>query len=173
MENPDFQKQKRKALSRLASERIDRPLANLVRKLNGLPHCFTLQCCYGHFVYDGQNDVHNLDPLPTDRDIGVVEYRIAYVALCVEASGRGRNMLEELKKIVRVDPENVQFGCAGWFWERQVNSYVMQVEPQRFKNADTASLRLREALRVEQIRNAFFGWLEAWPVNNGGPLGFV
>ena len=58
--------------------------------------------------------------------------------------------------ITAVDPENIQFFCADWFWERQVNSYALQVEPDRFKDQDRAKLDYAEALKVEKVRNEFF-----------------
>ena len=30
-----------------------------------LPYCFTIQSCFGHFVYGDESDVHNLEPLKT------------------------------------------------------------------------------------------------------------
>jgi hypothetical protein len=48
------------------------------------------------------------------------------------------------------------FCCAEWFWKRQVNSYALQVEPDRFKFEDKAILDYKEALRIEKIRNEFF-----------------
>jgi len=46
---------------------------------NELPYCFTLQSCFGHFVFCGQNDQQNLEPLPVNDPIVKVEYRIAYI----------------------------------------------------------------------------------------------
>ena len=43
-----------------------------------------------------------------------------------------------------------------WFWERQINSYALQVEPDRFKHEDRAILGYKEALKIENIRNEFF-----------------
>lgn len=69
LENPHFHKQKQKALGELAYDMIDRPLINLIKGFNELAYCFTLQCCYGHFVYNGQNDNRNLDPLPAKKSL--------------------------------------------------------------------------------------------------------
>jgi hypothetical protein len=85
-----------------------------------------------------------------------VEYRIAYIAFCIENSLLGRELFEALKEITAIDPENVQFCCAEWFWKRQVNSYALQVEPDRLKGKDTAILDYKEALHIEKIRNEFF-----------------
>lgn len=79
-----------------------------------------------------------------------------YIAFCVENSDRGRLFLEIIKKITLIDPENIQFCSAEWFWERQLNSYALQVEPERFKHEDKAFLGYTESLKIENIRNEFF-----------------
>jgi hypothetical protein len=155
-ENPNYQTQKQKILSDLNDDMIDMPIIGLINGFNKLPYCFTLQSCYGHFVYDGQKDTHNLDPLPAKGIIIKVEYRIAYIALCIENSASGRGLFEILKGITDIDPENIQFGCAEWFWKRHINSYALQVEPDRFMLKDTVILDFMEALHIEQIRNTFF-----------------
>jgi hypothetical protein len=85
-----------------------------------------------------------------------VEYRIAYIALCIENSDLGRMLFDALKGITNIDPENIQFCCAEWFWERQINSYALQVEPDRFKFEDKVVLDYQKALKIEKIRNTFF-----------------
>jgi hypothetical protein len=159
VENPHYQKQKQKVLCDLTDDMIDTPIIDLINGFNKLPYCFTLQSCYGHFVYNGQKDTHNLEPLPIKNTIAKVEYRIAYIAFCIENSLLGRELFAALKKITAIDPENVQFCCAEWFWKRQVNSYALQVEPDRLKGKDTAILDYKEALHIEKIRNEFFVWL--------------
>jgi len=79
VENPQYQDQRRKNLAGLSDDMIDEPIIGLINALNKLPHCYTLQCCYGHFVYNGQKDPHNLGPLPETDTIRKVEYRIAYI----------------------------------------------------------------------------------------------
>ncbi len=133
-ENPHYQLQKQKILSDLTDDIIDIPIIDLISGLNKIPCCFTLQSCYGHFVYNGQKDLHNLEPLPVAGAIGKVEYRIAYIAFCIENSAAGRGLFEALKDVTFIDPENIQFCCAEWFWNKQVNSYILQVEPTRFKH---------------------------------------
>jgi hypothetical protein len=160
VENPHFQEQRHKALAGLSDDMIDGPLIGLIHSMNRLAYCFTLQCCYGHFVTAGQKDPHNLEPLPAGDALDRVEYRVAYVCLCVESSDAGKALLEVLKRATAIDPQNVQFCCAQWFWDRQVNSYALQVQPDRFKHKDTAMLAFREALRIEKIRNQFFETLE-------------
>jgi hypothetical protein len=159
VENPSYQEQRRECLSALKDGMIDEPIIGLINAFNKLPFCFTLQCCYGHFLYNGQRDPHNMEPLPRMGSISQVEYRIAYVALCMQNSDAGKLLIDDLKKITHIDSENVQFGCAEWFWERQVNSYALQVEPDRFKTEDRCVLYYEEAMKIEKIRNEFFDQL--------------
>lgn len=159
MENPLFTVQKQKSLAGLSDVIIDEPIINIISSLNALHCCFTLQCCYGHFLYIGQQNKHSLDPLPRTNTISRVEYRIAYIAFCIENSETGRSLFDTLSNVTIINPDNIQFCSAEWFWERQVNSYALQVEPDRFKHQDKAFLDYKEALQVEQVRNAFFAHL--------------
>lgn len=139
IDNPDFAVRRRRALERLSDDMIDEPIVDQVRALNGLPYCFTLQSCFGHFVWHSGQDPHNLDPLPLDplppeAVPGSIEYWIAYLAFCIDNVPAGREFLEALEIVPRTAPGFIQFGCAGWFWERQINSYVLQAEPERFKD---------------------------------------
>ena len=156
MENPFYQDQKQQCLDGLSDEMIDAPLIDLINGFNTLPYCFTLQCCYGHFIYNDQKDAYNIEPLPISDTIARVEYKIAYICLCIDNNKSGRGLLEALKAVTGIDPENIQFCSAEWFWERQINSYALQVQPDRFKDQDTAILDHREALHIEKVRNAFF-----------------
>ena len=156
--NPDFSAQRDAALAGLERAEIDPPLAGIVRALNRMPHCFTLQCCCGHFVLPGQEDERRLATLPA-RFEGVeqVEWRIAYVALCLEHSPAGRGLLGQLGRICKLDPGNIQVGSARWFWERQVNTFVLQVEPQRFQHLDRVWLPWDQARAVQKARDL---WLQ-------------
>ncbi len=160
VENPAFQSQRQRTLTALKDAVIDAPIIDILNALNALPYCFTLQSCYGHFLYPGQKDPHNLEPLPLTHTIVRVKYRIAYLCLCVENSHSGKGLLKALQGITAIDPENIQFCCAEWFWKRQINSYALQVEPDRFKHQDTATLDYREALHLEKTRNTFFVTLQ-------------
>lgn len=92
--------------------------------------------------------------------VGEVEYRIAYVAFCLEESTAGRRLRGLLQRVTEIDPAYVQFGSPEWFWEhQQVNSYALQVEPERFGNQDVAVLEYREALHVQEVRGRFFARL--------------
>ena len=156
VENSHYQEQRQKSLAGLTDVMIDVPIIKIINGFNKLPYCFTMQSCYGHFLYNGQKDTHNLESLSVTNTIARVEYRIAYIAFCIETSDSGRRLFEALKEITVIDPQNIQFCCAEWFWKRQVNSYALQVEPERFKREDRAILDCKEALNIEKIRNEFF-----------------
>ena len=160
-ENPHYQDQRQRTLAGLSEDMIDAPIIDLIKAFNELPYCFTLQSCYGHFVFKGQDDPHNLEPLPVTSTVARVEYRIAYICLCVEKNELGKRLLDALNEVTAMDRENIQFCCAEWFWKRQINSYALQVEPERFKHKDSAILDYREALHIEKTRNAFFARLRA------------
>ena len=106
-ENPHYQSQKEKILFNLNDDMIDMPIIGLITGFNKLPYCFTLQSCYGHFVYNDQKDTHNLDPLPAKEIIAEVEYRIAYIAFCIQNSATGRGLITAFKEITDIDPENI------------------------------------------------------------------
>jgi len=163
VENPYYQDQRQTSLTNLSDEVIDAPIIDLIKGFNKLSYCFTMQSCYGHFVYDDQKDPYNFEPLPISDIIDRVEYRIAYICLCIENSDSGRGLLKALNEITAIDPENIQFCCADWFWNKQVNSYALQVQPDRFKHKDSAMLDYREALQIEKIRNEFFIQLREIP----------
>jgi hypothetical protein len=156
VDNPSYSEQRQSALSHLDTNVIDLPIVELISSFSQLPYCFTLQCCYGHFVYAGQNDRHSIEPLPVSDTINTIEYRIAYVAFCIENSRPGTTLLNHLKQIPALAPEYIQFGCAEWFWNQQVNSYALQVEPKRHMTKDTCFVDYNEALYIEKVRNQFF-----------------
>lgn len=156
VDDPGFLDQRRDSVAQLAGVSIDRPIAENIGLFNRLPSCFTLQSCYGHFLHENQKDRYNVDPLPVTDLIVTVEYRIAYVAFCVENNNSGRALLYGLRGMPQIDPEYIQFCSAEWFRERQANSYALQVEPWRFRDKDMVVLSYEEALRVEQARNRFF-----------------
>lgn len=161
VDNPRFARQRRKALKRLDLSTIDAPIVDLIRAFAEIPCCFTLQSCFGHFLFEGARDEYNLSPLPQQPpEPRTVEYRIAYIALCVEYSESGRDLIRDLQSITAVDPEYVQFGCPDWFWSKQVNSYALQVEPARFRHEDRCRSDYQEALHIERIRNWFFTELQ-------------
>ena len=158
VDNPHYDEQRRACSDKLELDiaAIDAPIIEIVRGFARLPYCFTLQSCYGHFLYAGQKNPNNTQPMPKTDGITDVEYRIGYVALCIEDSLPGRELFDALGSLTAIDPEYVQFGCAVWFWKRQVNSYALQVEPERYMTKDRATVSYQEALHIEGIRNQFF-----------------
>ena len=72
IENPSFNKHRKMALGGLSFDVIDKPIVEIVKKITSISYCFTLQSCYGHFLYVGQNDPHNLEPVSLnaqDQDV--------------------------------------------------------------------------------------------------------
>ena len=153
-----FAGDRREALRLLDPGAIDSPIVDIVTACAALPHAFTLQCCYGHFLCSPDQDMHTLAPIPDDC-AGPVRYRIAYVAFCVENSDRGRAFHAELARIPDVDPGFIQFGSPDWFRERWPNSYALQVEPVAHRFKDEALLDVSEARRTAMARDGFFARL--------------
>ena len=139
---------------------LDAPIAEIISGFAEIPYCFTLQSCYGHFVHGNQRNIHNIEPLPISDDITNVEYRIAYIAFCIKSSNLGRALFHDLSTILTIDPDYIQFGCAEWFWQRQANSYALQVEPRRYMTKDMVIVHYHEALHIEKIRDLFFARLK-------------
>jgi hypothetical protein len=140
---------------------IDDPIVDLVTGFNELPHCFTLQSCSGHFLWDDQRDLHSLAPLPALPAMGgtIVTYRIAYIAFCLDHGESGKNLCVALRQATAIDRHNIQFGWADWFWKQQINSVVLQVEPDRFRYEDTATIEPAEAHHLATTRDSFFARL--------------
>lgn len=159
VDNPLFGDQRRHAMRRMEAATIDAPIVELIGGFSKLPYCFTLQSCYGHFVHGSQLDRDNVECLPESTSKDPVDYRIAYVALCVDKCDDGVLLVEALSRITDVDPDYVQFGCAMWFWRQQVNSYALQVEPERYKTRDSITVDYQEALRLQRVRDEFFAEL--------------
>lgn len=156
---PDFSEQRQLSLRQMNIDEVDAPIAELIASFALIPWCYTLQSCYGHFLYPGQTDKHLIAPLPVFDSTTTIHYRIAYIALCVENSASGKKLVAGLKRIPVIDPDHIQFGSAEWFWERQANSFVIQVIPARHMTEDTAWIGYDEALHVEKIKTAFFDHL--------------
>ena len=156
VDHPEYEIKRAEALSSLDLDLIDKPIVDIVESCSRLPHCFTLQSCYGHFVHPGQPDTRYTDPLADCPPGAQIEYRIAYLALCLQNSSPGHKLFDDLQAVSLVDPQYIQFGSAHWFWRQNVNTYALQVEPERFKNQDTAMVDLDEALHLESVRNAVF-----------------
>jgi Uncharacterized conserved protein len=159
--NPGYSTGRQNALDQLKVEiragRIDPPLIDILTMISGLPCCYTLQSCFGHFVHEKQRNEQNFEPLARyEGTVAEVTWRIAYMAFCIEDSPDGRALCSALQDLTTIDPNNVQFGCADWFLEQCVNSYVFQVSPERFRYQDTMILSMQEALQVEHVRDLLF-----------------
>lgn len=157
--NPDFADQRRAALKSFARADIDPPIREVMQAVNRLPWCFSLQCCWGHFVTAQNPDQHNLARLTPDTPDQTCHYRISYLALCLDTGPDARDMLEEMRAVPdALGPDLAQFGCAEWFWKQWVNSYVLQVQPRAMAHLDSMDLGLEQALQVQEARDRF------WPM---------
>ncbi len=111
VQNARYAQDRLDALAALDSRSIDAPIVDIVAGLAALPHCFTLQSCYGHFVCSVDDSPRDLEPIaPGCRH--AVTYRIAYLALCLEDSQRGRALQRALARVPEVAPGYIQFGSA-------------------------------------------------------------
>ncbi len=156
IDDPGFESRRIETVKKLDIKAIDSPIVKIIDILSHVDHCFTLQCCWGHFVHDGQSDQLSIAPLANYTDTTTVEYRIAYMAICIQNSPAGLRLHDDLKAIVHIDPAYIQFGCADWFWKQHVNSYIIQTEPKRFKRFDTAKVDIAEALHLQSVRNRMY-----------------
>lgn len=155
---PNFKADRLAVLDNLDLDLIDSPLVKLIKDINRLPYLFTLQCCYGHFLNKDGKEISNLDLSETNER---VEYRLAYIAFCIENSLSGRNIRQRLMNIpLSIDRDKIQFCSAQWFWEQWLNSYALQVMPKRFKDRDTAQFEYAEAREIENVRDYFFVFLK-------------
>ncbi|MFC1925369.1 hypothetical protein ACFLW2_01570 [Chloroflexota bacterium] len=157
IDNPHYHEERQEQLLKLDLSNIDSPIIDIVSGLAGLTYCFTLQSCYGHFLHKNQKNRMNVKPLPISDSIKSVEYKIAYIGLCIQNNKLGRALFHDLREIPLIDPDYIQFGCAEWFWERQVNSYALQVEPRRYMTIDEPPpISYQEAQHIQKVRNEFF-----------------
>lgn len=130
----------------------------MLRGYAALPHCFTIQSCYGHFVYGQQKDTKNVEPLPENPDESeMVGYRIAYMAFCLQNNDLGKRLFQDLREITEIDRDYIQLGSAEWWKRQHVNLYALQVEPDRYKTIDIPpDVSMKEALHMENLRNQMF-----------------
>ena len=161
VDHPDFLRERERQVRHLEeairNDEIDRPLVPLMHAFSAIPSCYTQQCCCGHFIHEYAPDKKNLVPVSRFRGaVEQVEYRIAYLALCIEKSERGQALLRDFHDLPAIDPAYVQFGSADWFWNQAVNSYAVQVVPDRWKCHDTATVDFEEAVHIESVRDRFF-----------------
>jgi len=160
-QDPDYTDRRKKYLNSLDLNVIDKPIRKIIECFGNLESCFTLQSCFGHFVHGEENDIHNIKPLPNREIPGSIEYRIAYIALSIQNNEKGQEIVRMLKNIVNKNPAYIQFGSAEWFWERSVNSVVIQVEPERFKTLDKIVTNYHEAVKIQKARDLFFEEIES------------
>jgi hypothetical protein len=158
VDNPEYEKNRSGALetlrSLIATGRIDPPLVELMELFSRVPHCYTLQSCYGHFVHERQSDEHTTARLAPYRGmVHMVHYRIAYIAFVLEKSKNGFVLCRDLRTLASRNPWYIQFGSAGWFWEQSVNTYQIQVILEREKGKDSLQVTYDEALRLENVRD--------------------
>jgi len=158
VDNPEYEKNRSVALAALrnliATRRIDPPLIELMELFSNIPHCYTIQSCSGHFVHERQPDEHTTARLaPYLGLVDMVQYRIAYLAFVLEKSRNGFALCRDLRTLASRNPRYIQFGSAAWFWERFVNTYEIQVVPEREKCRDSFQVTYGEALRLEKVRN--------------------
>jgi len=158
VEDSGYAHARQKSLAALDISSIDGPISDIVEGFATLPHCFTLQCCFGHFLCAPNQDPGNVEPIPLGFS-GLARYRMAYIAFCLENTPRGRALRQSLGRIPSIDPGYIQFGSADWFWGRWVNSYALQVEPEAYMFKDEAFLDSAEALRTQEARDQFFAEL--------------
>jgi hypothetical protein len=136
---------------------IDTPLLPIIREWIPVAHCFTVQCCFGHFVHDLETDTENLVPPSHYKGtIETIRYRLTYIAVCLQNNIHGREMYSDLEELAVDNPVFIQFGSADWFWEKLVNTYCIQLEPERLKNNDSGVITMDEALHLEMLRKDFF-----------------
>jgi hypothetical protein len=154
-----FIRNRQNLIEDLSVAKIDPPISGVINLIKKIPYCFSIQSCYGHFIYAGK-DLLNTDPLPELPPAVKVDYRIAFMALAIEDSSQGRELYDELCLVPQMDGDYIQFGCAEWFWNLYKNSYILQVCPERFRTKDSASVSYPEALHIEKVRNLFVEKLE-------------
>ncbi|MFC1525834.1 hypothetical protein ACFL6X_03365 [Candidatus Latescibacterota bacterium] len=111
VQNTRYCRDRQDALAALDLSSIDGPLVDIVSGFAALPHCYTLQCCFGHFLRTPAQDLHSLEPVPQGH-AGAVRYRIAYMAFCLDSNQRGRHLWSCLARVPEIDPAYVQFGSA-------------------------------------------------------------
>lgn len=156
VDDNNFDKNRKNAFEKINFKDIDTPIIDIVRGFSDISYCFTLQCCFGHFLHGDNIDPENIIPLNIpDRNISV-EYRIAYFAFCMENSESGRLIYSDIESIEQIDKEYIQFGSVEWFWKRYVNSYILQVEPDRFKCSDRSIIDVDEGYYIENLKGQMF-----------------
>lgn len=166
VDNPEFEKNRSVTLETLrnliATGKIDPPVVELLELFSRIPHCYTIQSCSGHFVHERQPDEYTTARLAPYRGIvHTIHYRLAYLAFVLEKSKNGSVLCRDLRTLALRNSVYIQFGSAGWFWEQSVNSYQIQVAPEREKYKDCFWVTYKEALLLEKARDLLIRELAA------------
>ena len=164
VDDPGYDARRRRSVDELrkllASGSIDEPIQSLIEFLSHVTHCYTLQSCYGHFAGEDGVEYYSMRSVSANASHRRgVQYRIAYIAFCIQKSEEGRKLIEDLRRIPKVDREYIQFGGARWFRNRYVNTYVLQVEPLQYAQEDSIQVTAPEAVRIELARDRFYSRL--------------
>jgi len=165
VDNHEYEKNRSITLETLRSlistGKIDPPVVELLKLFSQVPHCYTIQGCSGHFVHERQPDAYTTERLAPYRGIvHTVHYRLAYIAFVLEKSKNGSVLCRDLRTLASRNSGYIQFGSAGWFWEQSVNSYQIQVAPEREKHKDCFWVTYKEALLLEKVRDFLIRELE-------------
>lgn len=161
VEDGRFAASRMKALDDLNLKTLDHQLVDIVRGFSRYPHCYTVQSCYGHLVEPGPDGRSSslIDPgFPPPRT-GL--YQLAYLTMVIENSVSGRALYEQLSQFPRMNASFFQWGSGTWFWRDQglLNSYVLQVEPIRFRHFDRFPMDGNEARQWLEAREIFWNAL--------------
>jgi hypothetical protein len=165
VDNPEYEKNRSGTLETfrglIATGKIDPPVVELLKLFSRVPHCYTIQSCSGHFVHERQPDECTTARLAPYRGIvHTVHYRLAYIAFVLEKSKNGSVLCRDLRTLASRNSGYIQFGSAGWFWEQSVNSYQIQVAPEREKHKDCFWVTYNEAFLLEKVRDFLIRELE-------------
>ena len=153
-----FSVKRAEALRHLSMSDIDPKIRDIIEVFAKMRHCFTIQSCQGHIIEQstGKDRVKRIDPESELPASGL--YQIAYLALVLENSKHGRNLYQVLADISKLNNDFIQLGSAKWFWTTKgfINSYVIQVEPFRFRHLDRFNMDCEDAGKWLEARELFF-----------------
>ncbi len=157
IEDDSFSEKRRRTLGKLHISAIDPQIRDIIKGIEAVPYCYTVQSCHGHIIVESpdRSQVKRIDPESALPDNGL--YQIAYLALVLENSESGRSLYQSMVDISLLDNDFIQFGSAEWFWKNQgfCNSYVIQVAPYRFRHLDRFNMSGAEAQKWLNSRELF------------------
>jgi len=64
VENKKYVQERTAALAVLDLDSIDESIVDIVSGFATLPHCFTQQSCFGHFICSPGQSIHSRQPIP-------------------------------------------------------------------------------------------------------------